>query len=164
MGIETDRIEKVVVLRASRSRVFRAISDSKEFGAWFGVRFDAPFVPGARMKGVIVPTTADPKVAEGQKPYEGQSFEIVIVRIEPETTFSFRWHPFAVDATHDYSREEMTLVELTLSDTSGGTRLTVTESGFDKVPLARRAKAFTMNEGGWAMQMTLVEKYLEAHA
>ena len=160
MGTETDRIEKVVVLRASRSRVFRALTDSKEFGAWFGVRFDGPFAVGARMKGVITPTTADPKVAEGQKPYEGKSFEIVVDRIEPESGFSFRWHPFAVDPAYDYSKEEMTLVEFKLSDTSGGTRLTVTESGFDKVPAPRRAKAFTMNEGGWAMQMTLIEKYL----
>jgi uncharacterized protein YndB with AHSA1/START domain len=160
MPSETDRIEKVVVLRASRSRVFRALTDSKEFGAWFGVRFEAPFVPGARMTGTIVPTTADPEVAKTQHPYEGATFEIVVDRIEPEKLFSFRWHPFAVDKTYDYSKEEMTLVEFTLSDTSGGTRLTVTETGFDKIPLARRAKALEMNTGGWAAQMRLIEKYL----
>jgi uncharacterized protein YndB with AHSA1/START domain len=158
-----DRIEKKVLLRAPIERVWRAVSDAKEFGSWFGVRFEGPFVEGARMNGRIVPTTADAEVAKSQKPYEGKAFEITIDRIEPPRRLSFRWHPFAVDEKVDYSGEPTTLVVFELKEAEGGTLLTVTESGFDGIPLARRAKAFEMNEHGWAAQMTLVEKYL-AHA
>jgi uncharacterized protein YndB with AHSA1/START domain len=156
----TDRIEKVVELRAPVARVWRAISDAAEFGAWFGVAFDGPFAPGARMTGKIVPTTADPEVAKSQEPYAGRTFELVVDRIEPNRLFFFRWHPFAVDPNVDYSAERMTLVVFELEEIAGGTRLTITESGFDGVPLARRAQAFAMNEGGWAAQVRLVEKYL----
>jgi uncharacterized protein YndB with AHSA1/START domain len=160
MTNETDRIEKRIVLRAPRSRVWRALTDSKEFGSWFGVKFDEPFTPGASMRGTTVPTTADPDIAERQKAYEGASFEIVVETIEPERLFSFRWHPFAVDRDFDYSAEPMTLIEFVLTDAPDGMLLTVTESGFDRVPLARRAKAFTANEEGWGMVITLVGKHL----
>jgi len=95
-----------------------------------------------------------------QKPYEDTRFEITIDRMEPERLFSFRWHPHAVDAEADYSKEPMTRVTFVLEDVEGGTKLTVTESGFDQIPLERRAKAFTANEHGWAIQLTLIEKYL----
>ena len=160
MATTSDRIEKKTLLRAPRSRVWRAISDAREFGRWFGVDFAAPFTAGAHMLGRIVPTTVDAEVAASQKPYEGKTFEITVERIEPERLFSFRWHPFAVDEKVDYSAEPTTLVELKLEDAPGGTLLTVVESGFDRVPLARRAKAFEMNEHGWAAQMKLVEKYV----
>jgi uncharacterized protein YndB with AHSA1/START domain len=155
-----DRIQKQVLLRAPLSTVWEAISDSKQFGSWFGVKFDDPFTAGTRIVGAIVPTTADAKVAEMQKPYEGMPLDITVDRIEPPTLFSFRWHPAAIDPKHDYSHEPETLVVFELQEVAGGVMLTVTESGFDKIPLARRADAFTMNEGGWAAQMTLIEKYL----
>jgi uncharacterized protein YndB with AHSA1/START domain len=155
-----DRIEKQVMLRAPQSRVWRAITDSRQFGAWFGVSFDGPFAAGERITGKIAPTTADAQVAEMQRPYAGMAFEITIDRIEPETLFSFRWHPAAVDPQVDYSSEPTTLVEFRLEAVAQGTRLTVVESGFDGVPPARRATAFAMNEGGWTAQMTLIEKYL----
>jgi uncharacterized protein YndB with AHSA1/START domain len=157
----TDRIEKRIFLRASRERVWRAISDSHEFGTWFGMRFTEPFTPGATMKGTIVPTAVDPETAEMQKQFEGLTFEIVVERIEPQRLFSFRWHPGAVDPKVDYTKEPMTLVEFTLRDAEGGTLLTVAESGFDKIPLARRAAAFSGNEEGWSKQATLIQKYLE---
>jgi uncharacterized protein YndB with AHSA1/START domain len=156
----SDRIEKKTILRAPRARVWRAIADSAEFGKWFGVKFDGPFVAGAPLHGVIVPTTADPEVAKAQQPYAGLRFEITVDRVEPERLFSFRWHPFAIDPGVDYSDEPTTLVEFVLQDAPQGTQLTVTESGFDRVPLDRRAKAFTANDGGWSKQMTLIEKYL----
>src|SRR5262245_49900326 len=159
----SDRIEKTTLLRAPRSRVWRAISDSDEFGEWFGVRFDGPFRPGAPLHGIATPTTADDEVAKRQKPYEGLPFDIVVDRIEPERLFSFRWHPFAIEKGVDYSAEPTTLVVFELEDAPGGTKVTVTESGFDRIPLARRAQAFTANEGGWAMQMTLIEKHISAH-
>jgi uncharacterized protein YndB with AHSA1/START domain len=160
MASSTDRIEKQVLLRAPRDRVWRAISDAKEFGTWFGVDFDGPFVAGARLTGRIVPTKVDAEIAKAQSPYAGKPFEVTIDRIEPMRLFSFRWHPFAVDAGVDYSKEPATLVTFELEEAPGGTRLTITESGFDRLPPERRAKAFASNEQGWAAQAKLVEKYL----
>jgi len=163
MNAITDRIEKHVLLRAPRARVWKALTDAREFGTWFGVKFEGPFALGALVRGVIVPTGIDAAVAKAQQPYEGMPLSITIDRIEPETLFAFRWHPSAVERGVDYSPEPMTLVVFTLDETPDGTILTVTESGFDRIPLARRAKAFTSNDGGWTMVMTLIEKYL-AHA
>lgn len=156
----TDRIEKSVLLRAPRARVWDAIADSRQFGEWFGVTFDAPFRAGQPVSGAITPTRVDPAVAKMQEPHTGMRFDITIERIEPGRLFSFRWHPFAIDPKVDYSKEPATLVEFRLEDAKDGTLLTVVESGFDRVPLARRAQAFTANEQGWTLQMTLVEKYL----
>ena len=157
----SDRIEKQVLLRAPLSRVWQALTDSKEFGQWFGVRFDGSFKTGAPISGRIAPTTMDARVAEMQKPYAGMAFNILIDRIEPKNLFSFRWHPFAVDPKTDYSGEPMTLVAFALKEVPEGVLLTVTESGFDKIPLDRRATAFASNEGGWSMQVTLIQKYVE---
>lgn len=161
MGTIPDRIEKHIVLRAPRERVWRAISEAKRFGLWFGVEFDGEFVAGTRIAGRIVPTKVDPEVAALQEPYTGWPLDIHVERIEPMRLFSFRWHPSAVDRDTDYSAEPMTLVEFRLEDAPEGTRLTITESGFDRIPLERRAKAFTGNEGGWTHQCKLIEKYLE---
>ena len=158
--MNTDRIEKKILLRAPRKRAWRALADSKEFGTWFGVKFNGPFAPGASMRGVIVPTTVNAQVANAQKPYEGMPFEITIDQMEPERLFSFRWHPFAVEPGVDYSAEPTTLVVFALEEVADGVMLTVTESGFDRIPLARRAKAFTANEQGWGMVVKLIEEYL----
>lgn len=160
MAAGRDRIEKTVLLRAPRDRVWRALSDSKQFGSWFGVAFDGPFVAGERVTGRIVPTKVDPEVAKAQEPYSGMAFELTVDRIEPMRLFSFRWHPFAIEAGVDYSREPTTLVVFELAEVPGGTKLDLTESGFEGIPLERRANAFTSNEQGWAAQMTLIEKYL----
>ena len=164
MASSTDRIEKSVLLRAPRECVWRAISDSKQFGRWFGVQFDGPFVAGASIVGKMVPTTVDAEVAKSQEPYKGYRFEFAVDRVEPMRLFSFRWHPFAVDSGGDYSKEPTTLVAFQLDEVPDGTKLTVTESGFDQIPIERRAKAFAANEGGWAAQMKLIEKYLAQHA
>src|SRR5712675_591081 len=156
----TDRIEKTILLRAPRKRVWRALSDSTEFGTWFGVKFDGPFAPGASMRGAIVPTQVNAEVAKAQKPYEGLPFEITIEKMEPERLFSFRWHPFAIERGVDYSAEPTTLIVFTLEEVADGVMLTVTESGFDQIPLARRAQAFTANEQGWGMVVKLIEEYL----
>lgn len=157
----TDRIEKRLLLRASRDRVWRALTDSREFGIWFGMRFTEPFAPGKRMTATIVPTQVDAETAAMQKQFEGITFEIVIERIEPKRLFSYRWHPGAVDPDVDYSEEPMTLVEFVLADAEGGVLLTVTESGFDRIPLARRASAFSGNDEGWTKVVALIETYLE---
>ena len=157
----SDRIDKQILLRAPLSRVWQALTDSHEFGKWFGVKLDGHFTAGATVTGHITPTTVDEEVAKMQKPYEGMRFEIVIDRLEPKTLFSFRWHPFAIDPNVDYSGEPMTLVAFVLEEVADGVLLKVTESGFDKIPIERRAAAFTANEGGWAKQMELIQKYVE---
>jgi uncharacterized protein YndB with AHSA1/START domain len=160
MTVDTDRIQKRVLLRAPLERVWNAVSDAATFGSWFGAAFDGPFAPGKVMKGKIVPTKADPDVAKTQEPYAGAAIALAVDRIEPMRLFSFRWHPFAVDPKVDYSDEPMTLVTFELESVEGGTQLTITESGFDRIPTARRAKAFEMNDHGWTAQAKLIEKYL----
>jgi len=155
-----DRIEKEITLRAPLERVWRAISDSRSFGDWFGVDFDGPFVAGSLIHGRIVPTKVDPEVAKMQEPYRGQEFDFTVERIEPMREFSFRWHPFAIDRNTDYSKEPMTLVVFELREVAGGTHLKITESGFDRIPLERRAKAFASNEEGWTHQANLIQKFL----
>jgi uncharacterized protein YndB with AHSA1/START domain len=156
----TDRIEKSVLLHVSLERAWKALSHAKEFGEWFGVTFDGPFIAGAPLHGKIVPTKADLEVAKLQEPYAGRPFDITVDRIEPPHLFSFRWHPYAVEPGIDYSNEPTTLIVFTLEQRTDGILLTVTESGFDHISLERRAKAFAANEGGWTMQMTLIEKHL----
>lgn len=154
-----DTITKHVTLRAPVERVWKAISDSQQFGTWFGCELDGPFVAGARITGRIRPTRVDPEVAEMQKPYDGFAMEWLVETIEPMRRFSFRWHPFAMDV--DVSAEPMTLVELELEPSGTSTKLTIRESGFDKIPLERRAKAFAANDGGWTKQAELIARYVE---
>ena len=156
----SDRIEKKIFLRAPRGRVWRALTNAEEFGDWFGVKLEGSFAPGVLVRGAIAPTKFDAEVAKGQEPYTGMPFEITIDQMEPERLFSFRWHPFAIERGVDYSAEPTTLIVFTLDDVDDGIMLTVTESGFDQIPLARRAQAFTANEQGWGMVVKLIEKYL----
>ena len=149
MASQTDRIEKKIVLKAPRARVWRAISDAKEFGAWFGASFSDAFAPGKKMRGTI--TT---------KGYEGFKFEITVDRMEPERLFSFRWHPYAIDPKVDYSSEPETLIVFELDEVPDGTQLKVLETGFDRLPLARRAEAFRMNDQGWAAQLKNIERHV----
>lgn len=155
-----DRIEKEVVLRAPLERVWRAISDADQFGQWFGVRFDGPFVAGSSVTGVITPTAVDEDVARAQEPHAGKSDTWHIVAVEPQRRLAFRWHPYGVEDGVDYSEEPTTLVEFTLSETSDGVLLRIVESGFDAIPAERRVAAFEANSEGWAAQTELVRKYL----
>lgn len=145
----TDRIEKQILLRAPRSRVFRALASAEEFGRWFRVRLDGSFAAGATIRGNIT-----------YPGYEHLKVEMLIEKIEPERHFSYRWHPYAVKPEVDYSAEPTTLVEFTLTKASGGTLLTVVESGFDRLPPERRAEAFRMNEGGWQQQLGNIERHV----
>lgn len=160
MASSTDRIEKELFVRAPQERVWRAISDAGEFGDWFGIDLDGEFASCARMTGRIKPTKADAAVAELQKKYAGMRLAFVVERMEPMSLFSYRWHPFAVDPDADYSKEPMTLVTFELEPADGGTMVRVIESGFDSIPIERRAEAFEANDKGWAMQLQLIEKYL----
>ena len=154
------QIEKQILLRAPLARVWQALTDSKRFGTWFGVSFDGPFVEGAFMRGVVTPTKLDETIAETQRAYDGARFELTIERIVPRRLFSFRWHPFAVDVGVDYSGEPTTLIEFRLDERDDGVLVTVTESGFENIPLERRAKAFEANKGGWDAVIMLLEKYV----
>jgi len=156
-----DRIEKEIFLRAPIARVFSAISNSHEFGIWFGVAFDGPFVAGERLTGKMRPTKVDAEVAKMQESFEGMPFDMTVERIEAPHLFSFRWHPYAIEPGADYSKEPFTLVEFRLTEVDGGTQLKITESGFHGVPLERRAKAFTENEGGWEHQLVLLRKFVD---
>ncbi len=143
-----DRIEKSIELKAPVSRVWRALTDYREFGEWFRVKLDGPFVAGQVSHGHIT-----------YPGYEHVVWEAVVQALEPERLFSFTWHPYSVDPAIDYAKETPTLVEFRLEPTAGGTLLRLTESGFENVPAERRLEAFRRNEGGWTEQM----KNIEAH-
>lgn len=148
-----DRIEKRIELKAPISRVWRALTDHREFGEWFRVKLDGPFVPGQVSRGHIT-----------YPGYEHLKWEAVVQKMDPERLFSFTWHPYAIDPEVDYSKEPPTLVEFRLEKTAAGTLLTLTESGFDKIPAHRRAEAFRMNDGGWSEQMTNIERHVSQAA
>jgi len=144
-----DRIEKQIELKAPVSRVWRALTDSREFGEWFKVKLEGPFVAGKVSRGNIT-----------HPGYEHLQMEVLVQKIEPERLFSYTWHPYAIDPKVDYSDEIPTLVEFRLEPTDKGTLLTVTESGFDRLPSSRRAEAFRMNDGGWAQQIKNIESHV----
>ncbi|HJZ73066.1 MAG TPA: SRPBCC family protein [Vicinamibacterales bacterium] len=149
-AVQSDRIEKRIVVRAPRSRVWRALTDSHEFGRWFGVRPDGPFKPGARSTGAVT-----------HKGYEHLIWDVTIVSMEPESRFSWRWHPGEVNAP-DVAHEPTTLVVFELEDVEGGTLVKVIETGFDAIPATRRADAFRSNDGGWGEQMEAIRRHVEA--
>ncbi len=150
MSTSTDRIERHILLRASRARVWRALADAKEFGDWFGVDFKGKtFAVGKSVQGHIT-----------YPGYEHLVMEVVIDRLVPERMLSWRWHPAAVDVATDYSSEPTTVVVFELAEAKDGTLLTVVESGFDKIPADRRDAAFRMNSSGWDEQMKNIEKHV----
>ncbi len=145
----TDRIEKEIVLRAPRTRVWHALADVEKFGAWFGMKLEGSFAPGGRAHFQIEVPGHDDVIVE-----------IAIERMDPESRMSYRWHPYAVEPGVDYSSEPTTLVEFQLEEIAEGTRLTVVESGFDRIPAARRGQAFHMNDAGWAEQLQNIARYV----
>ena len=145
-----DRIEKTTVLRAPQARVWRALTDHSQFAAWFGLTLNEPFIAG--------------RTVTGEKTMRGQTFTIdfAIEKIDPEEYFAYRWHPYAIDPKVDYSSEPMTLVEFRLKSVADGTELTVTESGFDRIPRHRRDEAYRMNDGGWTSQVEKLSRYVSS--
>ena len=147
----TDRIEKTNILKAPRSRVWRALTNAEEFGAWFRARLTGMFAEGAVLRGPIT-----------YPGYEHLTLEIQVERMKPESYLSFRWHPYAVDPQADYTSEPTTLVEFTLEEVADGTRLTIVESGFDKLPPGRRDQAWRSNDGGWTEQIQNIARHVES--
>ncbi len=164
MSSYNDRIEKKVMLEAPQERVWKAISDAREFGTWFGMELDGPFEVGQRISGRIRPTRVDAEIAKMQEPWDGAACDLLVQTIEPISRFAFRWHPYVVDESKGFDDEPSTLVTFELEQVAQGTHLTITESGFDQLPAERRAKAFADNAEGWQMQMTLIGKYLAQSA
>jgi uncharacterized protein YndB with AHSA1/START domain len=149
----TDRIEKRIELKAPLARVWRALTDYREFGEWFRVNLEGPFVEG--------------QISRGQVTYPGcehLKWEVTVQKMEPERLFSFRWHPYAIDPKIDYAKESTTLVEFRLESKNGGTVLILTESGFETIPKDRRFEAFRMNDRGWTEQMKNIERHVERAA
>jgi uncharacterized protein YndB with AHSA1/START domain len=155
MNTVTDRIEKKILLKAPRSRVWKALTDAGQFGEWFGVSLEGEgtFRPGQAMTGRIT-----------SPGYEHIEMHAVVEAVEPERRFSWRWHPGEPDPAVDYTSEPMTLVEFDLEEVEGGTLLTVVETGFDSIPASRRAEVFRANDGGWAEQLVNIERFLEKAA
>ena len=168
----TDRIEKRVTIRAPLSRVWNAIADAREFGKWFGVELEGEFVAGTTVTGTWRGDFTEEMIVEAQKQAgvkpskvrfpEPHAVFCTVERVEPQRYFSFRWIPYGIDAEADPEREPQTLVEFRLETVPEGTRLTIVESGFDRVPAHRRERAFRMNEGGWAEQLQNIERHVGA--
>jgi uncharacterized protein YndB with AHSA1/START domain len=147
--MSSDRIEKRILLRAPQARVWRALTDAEEFGAWFRVKLQGPFVPGQRTTGAIT-----------HPGYEHLVMEVLVEQMEAEHLFTFRWHPYAIDPAVDYAQEPPTRVAFHLEPAEGGTLLTLVESGFDRLPASRRDEAFRMNDGGWTQQMQNIDRHV----
>ena len=148
----SDRIEKRIELKAPVTRVWRALTDHREFGQWFGVALESPFAVGQLSRGHIT-----------HPGYEHLTWEATVKEMQPERLFSFTWHPYAVDPKVDYSTEEPTLVEFRLDEIPGGTLLVVTESGFDRIPSHRRIEALRMDDDGWTQQVKRIERHVAEH-
>jgi len=148
----TDRIEKQILIKAPRKRVWRALTDTGEFGAWFRVKISGKFAPGESISGPVL-----------YPGYEHITLNVTVEKMEPERFFSWRWHPHAIDPTKDYSHEPSTLVAFELEEVPEGTLLKVTESGFDRIPLERREQAYRGNTEGWAAQVDNIESYVRQH-
>ena len=144
-----DRIEKRIALKVPVSRLWRALTDHEQFGAWFQVKLEAPFEPGKEAVGQIT-----------HPGYEHVTWRAVVRQMVPERLFSLSWHPYAVKPDVDYSDEPQTLIEFRLEPQDEGTLLTLTESGFERIPADRRDEAFRMNEGGWTKQLENVERHV----
>ncbi len=151
LHIDEDRIEKQIELKAPRARVWRALTDYREFSAWFRVNLEGPFVPGEKTSGQIT-----------YPGYEHVRMEVIVQKMEPERLFSYTWHPYAIEPGVDYSAQPSTLVEFTLEEIEGGTLLKVTESGFAKLPAQRRAEAFRKNSDGWEGQLENIESHVSS--
>ena len=145
----TDRIEKSIDLAAPIDRVWRALTDHNEFGAWFGVKLDGPFELNEISTGHIT-----------YPGYEHVKWEAKIVRMEPPKLFAFTWHPYAIDPAVDYSSEPATMVEFELGETLTGTRLIVVETGFEALPPHRQPDCLRMNTSGWEEQLRRIAAHV----
>ncbi len=144
-----DKIEKTIELAAARAKVWQALTDHEQFGEWFRVKLEGPFVVGEPSRGMMT-----------YPGYETMPWDAIVEAIEPEHFFSFSWRD--VDPKDGKLGDPMTLVEFRLEEIPSGTRLTVTESGFSALPSPRRLEVFRENTEGWNEQMRNIAAYVEA--
>jgi len=156
-----DRIVKQAILPAPRERVWHAIADADNFGTWFGAEFDGPFEAHRKLNGRIRPTRMDPEIAKLQEPHAGMPFAFHVDGVESHRRISFRWHPYPLAQAADLAREPMTTITFELEDADKGTRVTITESGFDQLEAARRDAAHAANDAGWDHQLRLLRKFVD---
>jgi uncharacterized protein YndB with AHSA1/START domain len=150
-AISGDDIRKQVDLKAPPGRVWQALTDAGQFGTWFRVRLETPFIAGQAASGNIT-----------HPGYEHIRFNVLVEEMRAPELFVLRWHPYAMDPAVDYSAEPMTRIEFRLEPLGSGTRLTVTESGFDRISEHRRAECIRMNDSGWAAQMENIRAFVDA--
>lgn len=146
-----DRIEKSIELNAPLPRVWRALTDYREFGDWFRVKLEGPFVLGEVSRGVIT-----------HPGYEHLKWAAKVQAMDTEQLFSFTWRPCSDDPEIDDAHQPETLVEFRLQSTTNGTHLVVSESGFSALPDDRRTEVFRRNEGGWAEQVLNIQAHVES--
>lgn len=156
-----DRIEKHVVVRAPREKIWKVLANAQEFGQWFGARFEGPFVVGGTLRGVIAPSVLETSQEVASHPYMGKPMVLHIERMDPPSRFSFRWHPLEAQPKAQGGDGPSTLVEFTLEDSQGGTKVTVVESGFSKLPVAERQRSYDSHDGGWGIQVQRIRAYAE---
>jgi uncharacterized protein YndB with AHSA1/START domain len=147
-----NRIDRTIEVNAPPDRVWRVLTTAKDLAAWFEMKVEGEIAPGAE----VWMTTTNPA-------YAGQRFVVRVTEMTPPRRFAWQWHPGAIDPAVDYSKEPWTTVTFTLEPSAGGTRLSVAETGFNDVSLARRAKVFTDNSQGWTEVIVWIQKYAEAH-
>jgi uncharacterized protein YndB with AHSA1/START domain len=156
-----DRIEKSVDIRAPQDRVWKALTDSQEFGRWFGARFEGPFVPGRSVRGIIAPGEASTPEEIASHPYLGKPMVFQVERVDPPRRFSYRWQPLEGRTDLEVVDGPSTMVEFTLEETKDGTRLTVVETGFSKLPAPHRQPAYESHDGGWTVQVRRIRVHIE---
>lgn len=151
----SNSVERSIVINAPRERVWLALSNAEKFGSWFGAKLDGQtFTPGQRARGQMTSCGHE---------NDDIWFDVIVEQMEPESLFSYRWHPYSIDPEIDYSVEQPTLVTFTLADAPGnGTLLKVVESGFDNIPAHRRLEAFRMHSSGWEAQINNIVRYVSA--
>ncbi|MEM7385723.1 MAG: SRPBCC family protein [Verrucomicrobiota bacterium] len=146
-----DSIEKTLELKAPVARVWRALTDHEEFGQWFRVRIDRPFVVGELSTGQITHPGCDHMI-----------WKVRVNAMEHERLFSYSWCPLAEGSDYDFESEPKTLVEFTLEPADGGTRLVIRESGFRALPNgAPRIDALRRNTEGWTGQCENISTHVQ---
>jgi uncharacterized protein YndB with AHSA1/START domain len=148
---ELTRIDRTIEIHAPPERVWRALTDPRELSAWFQVTIEGGIAAGQE----VWMTSAHPE-------HQGQRFQVLFKELTPPTRFVWQWCPGAMDPKVDYSREPRTTLTFTLQPSPGGTRLSVAETGFERISLARRAKVYVDNSQGWTEVLGWIGKHVEA--
>ena len=146
-----NRIDRTIEVNAPPDQVWRVLTTAKDLSTWFKVSVEGDIVAGAEIW-----------MTSLNSGHEGTRFLVRIKEMTAPRRFVWEWHPGAVDPAIDYSREPWTTVTFTLEPSGRGTRLSVSETGFNDISLARRAKAYADNSQGWTEVLVWIQKYADA--